>query len=606
MIRRSVSIGLLFVMCITSLSFAGQDGGYDITQELWAKAVLQVPGNPVTLVWQEVGTDITPSGDQVISGYFYADPSDFAFGSQYNPEVFVKIYIATNGWCNMAFNHVTVDDVIVSSSHNYNGTQDQSGSISLSNRLLEHEYTGVIPPAVYNVDAFGANPYDALSDSDAIQTCIDQAKSGDTVTFTSGIGSSGYQGYLIDKTIFLVATAAKKSLTFTSTDSTNHALLKATNDLKGFVVRLYARSKVSAANAGEIDDITLSHIDIDGGRDNRLGTGKDGIDNGLDDNWGSWLPECSDAGDSWCSAGSVGMDGQIDWADTLQNYTGNPGNWSTGLVVNDVMITNTELGTALGFSGANGTIKDSTIRTAGDHVHAEGCANADSDSEFGDWSDGITFTGPNHLITGNTIVDASDVGIVFFGGHDTVISNNTIRASAGNHGMFAGIAIHPWIFGNVSGIKITGNQIYNEADSSCGGIHAGINIGTHMWDGGCMTAAHPAAIGNTDFCLDDPPQPFGTFCTEGEPCQEWAHVAGGTTITLTDNYVSGAHINYLIEGLDLVGTLVESDNTSGAPRLTCWEAASAGCDDIIWGPTDRVAHHPSVTGWTDLTIHCAR
>ena len=359
-----------------------------------------------------------------------------------------------------------------------------------------------------------------------------------------------------------------------------------------------------AASAGEIDDITVSHLDIDGGQDIRRGLGEDGIDNGLDDNWGSWLPECSDAGDSWCTAGSLGMDGQIDWEDALQDYAGNPANWSTGLVVDDVSITNTECGSALAFAGANGTVKNSTIRAAGDHVHADGCTPIEDDEGEGDWSDGITFTGPGHLITGNTIVDASDVGIVFFGGHDTVISNNTVRASAGNHGMFAGIAIHPWIFGNVSGVKITGNQVLNEADSTCGGIHAGINIGTHMWGGGCTTVTHPAAIGNTGPCLADPPQPYGTLCTEGEPCQEWAHVAAGTTFTLTGNYVSGAYINYLIEGLDLVGTLVESNNTSGSPGPACWEEAVTGCDGITWGPTDRVAHHPSVTGWTDLTIHC--
>jgi hypothetical protein len=45
----------------------------------------------------------------------------------------------------------------------------------------------------------------------------------------------------------------------------------------------------------------------------------------------------------------------------------------------------------------------------------------ESDEGLGGWSDGITFTGPDHVITGNTIRDASDVGIVFFGGHDTVI-----------------------------------------------------------------------------------------------------------------------------------------------------------------------------------------
>ncbi len=117
--------------------------GYNVTSELWTKAVLEVPGNPVTLVWREVGSDTTPSGDRVVSGYFYADPSDFAYGSVYNPELFVKIYIAGNGWCNIAFNHVTVDDVTVYSAHQYGGAADMTGSVTLISRLAEHQYNGV-------------------------------------------------------------------------------------------------------------------------------------------------------------------------------------------------------------------------------------------------------------------------------------------------------------------------------------------------------------------------------------------------------------------------------------------------------------------------------
>ena len=119
------------------------DSGYQVTADLWAKAILEVSGSPVPLVWKEVGADVTPSGDQVISGYFYADPNDFAYGSLYNPELFVKIYISTTGWCNIAFNHVTVDPVSVYSAHQYAGAADQTGSATLQTRLVEHEYTGV-------------------------------------------------------------------------------------------------------------------------------------------------------------------------------------------------------------------------------------------------------------------------------------------------------------------------------------------------------------------------------------------------------------------------------------------------------------------------------
>jgi hypothetical protein len=140
----SIVAAILFFLVCPHTSLAVRDGGYDVTSNLWAKAVLQVSGSPVTLVWKVVGTDITPSGDQVISGYFYADPNDFAYGSQYNPELFVKIYIAKSGWCNIAFNHVTVDNVTVYSAHKYAGAAQKTGTVTLEKRLVEHQYNGVV------------------------------------------------------------------------------------------------------------------------------------------------------------------------------------------------------------------------------------------------------------------------------------------------------------------------------------------------------------------------------------------------------------------------------------------------------------------------------
>jgi hypothetical protein len=60
--------------------------------------------------------------------------------SIYNPEVFVKIYIASNGWVNIAFNHVTVDELDVYSAHHYNSAYDQHGTATLTNRLVDHTY----------------------------------------------------------------------------------------------------------------------------------------------------------------------------------------------------------------------------------------------------------------------------------------------------------------------------------------------------------------------------------------------------------------------------------------------------------------------------------
>jgi parallel beta-helix repeat protein len=462
--------------------------------------------------------------------------------------------------------------------------------------------------AKINVDSCGANPWDTNPDSDAIQRCIDLACPGDTVLFTSKSNFRLYQGYLIDKTIYLALNTAKTDLTFTATDPSSRALLKATDDLKGFVVNLTPRSQVP--NYGEIDDLTISHLQIDGNRENRLCYGPDMVGNGQDDNWGSWVStECQNYDDGICLPGGLNMCGATDLGDVNQDYQGNPSAWSTGFMVKDLLISNTECATALVLCAADSTIKDTTIDIAGDHTHVITCTQSDPDEPMGAWSDGITSEGPDNTITGNAILDASDVGIVFFGGRDTIISNNTIQARPGNYGMFAAIAVHPWGWGDVSGMEVTGNVVTNTASLDCGGIHAGINIGTHMWGGGCFQYADLVAVGNPNVCTAEPPQPNGTHCLQGQPCQIWAHVAAGETLTLKNNRVAGAQVNYLIEGLDLVGTLIESGNISITPRMTDWEDASdcwmGGANDS-WTTIDFAAHHPTLPGWTDQRIHCER
>jgi fibronectin type 3 domain-containing protein len=449
------------------------------------------------------------------------------------------------------------------------------------------------------VDDSGANPFDDSPDGAAIQAVLDSTCSGDTVVFTSPAGSSSYRGYGIDRTLFLTGTSPKTNLTFTSSNPADHALLRATADLKGFVVRLFARSRF--ADAGPIRDIDFGYIDVDGNRAERRCSGPDGIPDGNGDNWGSWLPECSAPRDSWCSPGNIAMEGAIDQSNLSQDYVGNPSAWTTGIVVHDLVDRNTECATALAFGGAAGTIRNVVVDTAGDHVHVGGCAHSDPDGEPGDWSDGMTIVGPGHTISGNTVIDPSDIGIVSFGGKGTVISGNTIRITAGNHGAFSGIALHDWAFGDSSGIRIVGNTVLSEGDTSCGGVHVGIDVGPHMWGGGCVTSSVPSAVGNST-CSPEPVPPSGSPCGGGA-CQVWNWVPAGGLFSLQGNDVTGTHINYLVEGLDVAGTLDESGNASHAPRRSDWE--SLGCASVST-PLDKVAHHPSLAGWTDLRIHCER
>lgn len=457
--------------------------------------------------------------------------------------------------------------------------------------------------AIINVDDYGANPFDDQPDSEAIQTALNNLKNGETLLFTSGVGDEGYMGYLINKTLFIAFRIMKNNITLASTDPDNPALLQATRDLLGFVIHLYSRSQFHSP--GLLDDIMLRDLIIDAGRETRVCAGPDEIPNGIDDNYGSWIPdECGERDDPWCNAGGISLAGSIDWNDYEQNYSANPQKWSTGFIVENVTIQNVECGTALGISGAEGKVLNSTIDTAGEHTHREGCTTTDPDGELSFWSDGITFDGTKMTIKNNTVINASDVGIVFFGGKDVRIVGNTVISQDGNYGAFAGIAVHPWGFGDISGMEVSGNMVISTSNQQCGGLHTGINLGSHMWNKGCVGEAQSGTVGNANSCSGKPVTPEGARCKAGEPCQIWGYLPPDGMISLKDNLVRGANINYLVGGLDVQGTFEVSGNVSEAPKKTCWFAAVHGCDGQVWGPLDFVASEPEIEGWLERKIHC--
>jgi hypothetical protein len=207
-------------------------------------------------------------------------------------------------------------------------------------------------------------------------------------------------------------------------------------------------------------------------------------------------------------------------------------------------------------------------------------------------------------IENNSITNASDVGIVFFGGKDARIVDNTITSTEGNYGAFAGIQVGPVGFGDISGLEVSGNQVISTSHRGCGGLHSGINIGQQMWNKGCVGEAGSGSVGNSGSCVNSPEPPGGSPCVVGELCQIWGYVPAGQSIYLTDNLVRGAHINYLIQGIEVQGSFEVSGNVSEDPQESDWEAAAYGCNGYTWGPIDFVASNPSIEGWQERTIHC--
>lgn len=95
---------------------------------------------PIEGVWRLGGQDTTTRGDQVVWGYFYADPAIMSWGNHNNPDLFVKIWFDVGGNVFVDFFHVSVPDIEVYSGLPGAGGYDNSGTSILLNRFVEHVY----------------------------------------------------------------------------------------------------------------------------------------------------------------------------------------------------------------------------------------------------------------------------------------------------------------------------------------------------------------------------------------------------------------------------------------------------------------------------------
>ena len=136
-------------------------GGHMVTSELWIRAVINTEEKgPIEAVWQKGGEDTTDRGDRVIWGHFYASPSDVTWGSQDNPDLFVKVWFDVSGRIDVNYFHVSVPDIEVYSDFPYDGTPDEQGTTTMDWRYIrqyyqngqsysEENYEDGYPPAGY-------------------------------------------------------------------------------------------------------------------------------------------------------------------------------------------------------------------------------------------------------------------------------------------------------------------------------------------------------------------------------------------------------------------------------------------------------------------------
>jgi hypothetical protein len=76
----------------------------------------------------------------VVWGYFFASADTVSWGSQQNPDLFVKIWFDVGGAVFVDFFHVSVPDIEVYSELPNNGSYDNRGTTILSDRFIEHRY----------------------------------------------------------------------------------------------------------------------------------------------------------------------------------------------------------------------------------------------------------------------------------------------------------------------------------------------------------------------------------------------------------------------------------------------------------------------------------
>jgi len=108
-------IALFFVLVMAfGVSGTAYGSGNKVTSDLWINAIINtVEKGRIEEVWQKGGDAYTSRGDRVIWGYFYASPSDVTWGSQNNPDLFVKIWFDVSGRVDVNFFHVSVPDIIL-------------------------------------------------------------------------------------------------------------------------------------------------------------------------------------------------------------------------------------------------------------------------------------------------------------------------------------------------------------------------------------------------------------------------------------------------------------------------------------------------------------
>ena len=132
-----------WIMLMAMLTLCGWNtalaDGYDVTDDLWIKAVINTEEKgPIDAIWAKGGEKITASGHKVIWGYFYASPDNVNWGSANNPDLYVKIWFDNSGRIDVNFFHVSVPDIEVYST--YTDSPLKHNTATVDDRYFRHVF----------------------------------------------------------------------------------------------------------------------------------------------------------------------------------------------------------------------------------------------------------------------------------------------------------------------------------------------------------------------------------------------------------------------------------------------------------------------------------
>ncbi len=326
--------------------------------------------------------------------------------------------------------------------------------------------------------------------------------SGDETAINAALTGPGAKAMLCPHAVFEIANSI-----VLSADGQELATLGSPSKQSQAVIRV-AGGELATAIYSRASDINIHHLVVDGARAafGRLATGGALIEIGGDVN-----------------------DIVVDHVRALD-----PRGWSTLHVI-------------------EGELKCRGARVTNNVIGPAGAPN-------GAWADGISFSCRDGFVAHNSIVDASDGGIVIFGSPGTVVENNVIKTQ--NNQLLGAINMvdfAPWN-GNYSGTVVRNNRIVADG----GYIKVGIAMGPAVWgsnagqinygatvEGNRIYGDHIgyglAADGVSNFIvtgnqvLGTPSGELGPNCIAGlaTPGKAMTRTAGATTGDFQSEFVTG-------------------------------------------------------------------